>query len=397
MAKIQIFTKHFALFFFIFRGFLIINGQDTFAVMINIKFVFLILTMIFLILAYRICVKIYSFFEHGQNHYVQKFRNFLHQGGLHLQQKEFLYLRLMLMLYLMLVCLPYILSILAFSSNYLPKFQHIIYGGITIFNFNIVPIRLLNALIIMLIMMLISNWMARYSSSTLFAKYEIDRRHTFSMIIKYLGMLVSLILFVTILGISLEHLSMILGLFSFGVGIGMQSILIDLMAGLIVLMHKPIRINDYVSLSLENASVTGHIQKILLLSTQIITDDQSVMHVRNSNILKGNLENHSLFNQISKCFIPFSLSNVNDFEKAKAIILNIVRNKPEINQTGNYEPEVILDSTNAREYEAFVVINVSFYINQIETKQFVLDDVIKKIIQALTKEEISFSLVHHHD
>jgi small-conductance mechanosensitive channel len=187
---------------------------------------------------------------------------------------------------------------------------------------------------------------------------------------------------------------MIIGFFSLGIGIGMQSIAIDLISGLIVLAHKPIRINDYVSLSMDSSTITGHIQKILLLSTQIITDDQSVVHVRNANLLKANLENHTLFNQITKCFIPFSLSEVTDFEKAKAIILNVVKKKNEIVQSGASGPVVLLDSTNAKDYESSVVINLLFYMKNIELKQYVIDDIMKSIRQEFQKKGVKYMMFH---
>lgn len=396
MTNIHSSVIYVAIFFHFYRLTFIIIGHDIMAVMITLKVAFFMIFVGLVFIFHHVLYRIHYFFEFGKSKYAQRVRVFLSKGDIYLQQKEFMYLRFLLMVYILVVLLPYFLTLNAFSSNYLLKYEHLIYDGIGVVNFTIVPIRLLNGLILFLLMMIASKWLGKYSSITLFAKYDIDRRHTLSMIIKYFSLLLAGLLFIMVLGISLEHLSMIIGFFSFGVGIGMQSILIDLISGLVVLMHKPIRINDYVTLSIENFSVTGHIQKILLLSTQIITDDQSVIHVRNSNILRGNLENHSLFNQISKCFIPFSLSNVNDFEKAKVLILNVVKNKPEINQTGAYEPVVILDSTNARDYVSSVVINVSFHINQIEKKQYVIDDVMKKIILAFKTEGISFVVLHHN-
>jgi potassium efflux system protein len=372
----------------------IVIGQDVFAVNLSAKIFIFSFCILLAFLFSQLFIKIFSNLEQGAGRFVKYFRYILNLGGANLQQKEFAYFKILLTIYFVVLGIPLFMRAMEVPSSYLIQFNQYIYDGFDVFYFKLIPIRLLNAITLFSFVIFIAKWSSKYTSRTIFAKYDSDRRSTLSLIVKYIGFSLAFMIAIGILGISLENLSMIIGFFSLGIGIGMQSIAIDLISGLIVLAHKPIRINDYVSLSMDSSTITGHIQKILLLSTQIITDDQSVVHVRNANLLKANLENHTLFNQITKCFIPFSLSEVTDFEKAKAIILNVVKKKNEIVQSGASGPVVLLDSTNAKDYESSVVINLLFYMKNIELKQYVIDDIMKSIRQEFQKKGVKYMMFH---
>ena len=376
------------------RIYALVIGHDVLAVNLSAK-IFLLLFCFFLASIFtHVFKKFFLNLEQGDGRFVKYLRHVLNLGGANLQQKEFAYFKISLMIYFMVLGIELFIKVMDVPSSYLIQFDHYIYDGFNILNFKLIPIRLLNAITLFVLFILGAKWTSKYMSRTTFAKYDSDRRSTLSLIVKYIGYLFAVVFAVGVLGISLENLSMIIGYFSLGIGIGMQSIVFDLISGLIILAHKPIRINDYVTLSMESNSITGHVQKILLLSTQIITDDQSVMHVRNANLLKGNLENHTLFNQITKCFIPFALSEVTDFEKAKAIILNVVKKKDEIVQSGTNGPLVLLDSTNAKDYESSVVINLLFYMKDIELKQYVIDNIMKNIRQEFEKKGVKYIMFH---
>src|SRR5207302_4028048 len=85
----------------------------------------------------------------------------------------------------------------------------------------------------------------------------------------------------------LERIGMVLAALGVGLGFGLQEIVSNFVCGIILLLERPIRIGDVVTV----ASTTGKVDRINIRATTIINGDNQSMIVPNREFITGNLVN----------------------------------------------------------------------------------------------------------
>jgi len=149
----------------------------------------------------------------------------------------------------------------------------------------------------------------------------------------YLIILLTFFVALRTIGINLSSLTVILGALSVGVGFGLQNIVSNFIAGIILMLENSIRVGDYIEIS---DDIKGVVEDIQIRSTTILTNDHIEVVVPNQTLFQSNVVNWTLTERVRRFRIPFSVAYGTDLDKVEKVILealeksdlNYVRDNP---------------------------------------------------------------------
>ncbi|MGW8178644.1 MAG: mechanosensitive ion channel family protein, partial [bacterium] len=125
--------------------------------------------------------------------------------------------------------------------------------NLTIFTLNQSPITVGSVLIFFIALscvILLANLIGLLLRKKLLPMLKVDEGTIYNLerLTKYTIILVGAIVCFQFVGIDLSGLAVILGLFSVGIGFGLQNITSNFVAGLILLFERPIKVGDRITI-----------------------------------------------------------------------------------------------------------------------------------------------------
>jgi small-conductance mechanosensitive channel len=201
------------------------------------------------------------------------------------------------------------------------KIKEFILSPLFIFNERAISIfslfkAILYVVIGFLLGVLYKRWMLRVTKR--FKDMSMMSIRLMSNIGYYLIILVFLIVSISSLGIDMTSLSLIAGALSIGIGFGLQTVVSNLIAGIILMFERTIRIGDVVEIS---DVLTGTVTDMRIRSTTVKTFDNIDIVVPNSSFIQNNVINLTLEDRIRRMHIPFSVAYGSDISEVKSIVL----------------------------------------------------------------------------
>lgn len=119
------------------------------------------------------------------------------------------------------------------------------------------------------------------------------RRFSVGSLVRYAVIILVLLFFLTIIGIDLSAIGVLLGVLGIGVGFGLQDIVSNFFAGLVIISSRPVKENDRIVLN----GYEGTIKHIRMLSTVVTTLDNENIIFPNSKIVNDYIFNYSYENR----------------------------------------------------------------------------------------------------
>ena len=113
------------------------------------------------------------------------------------------------------------------------------------------------------------------------------------------------------LGMNLSSLAVIAGGLSVGIGFGMQTIVNNLISGLILIFSRALQVGDVV----EVGGVLGKIKKITMRATVVETYDSATIYVPNSEFMSGHLTNWTSNNRTRRMALKIGVAYGSDTNK----------------------------------------------------------------------------------
>ncbi len=136
---------------------------------------------------------------------------------------------------------------------------------------------------------LFTRGMQRWLTNSYLPHTDLDSglRNSIVTGVGYLGFMVAAAIALSVLGLSLEKVTIVAGALSVGIGFGLQSIVNNFVSGLILLWERGIRVGDWIVVGDEQ----GLVKRINVRATEIETFDRSVLIVPNSSLVSGAVKN----------------------------------------------------------------------------------------------------------
>ena len=107
-----------------------------------------------------------------------------------------------------------------------------------------------------------------------------------------------------LVGVPLSHLAIIFSALSVGIGFGLQTMVNNLVSGLILLGERSIRVGDFIDLP---SGEQGMVEDISMRSTRIRTPDGTLVLVPNSVLVEGSVRNLSALDAAHRQRFDFSV------------------------------------------------------------------------------------------
>ena len=155
---------------------------------------------------------------------------------------------------------------------------------------------------------------------------------------RYLVLAVGLLAGLSAVHLGLEKIGVVLAALGVGLGFGLQEIVSNFVSGIILLLERPIRVGDLVTV----ASMTGRVDRINIRATTIINGDNQSMIVPNREFITGNLVNWTHTDKIVRVAIKLNVALGTDPDRVTDLLLAIAHDDPDV--LNNPVPVALLDS-----------------------------------------------------
>ncbi len=214
-----------------------------------------------------------------------------------------------------------VLKIWGLSDTTLLELRDVITGGFEIGTVNIVPVKMIAALLSFAVMLSIIGWIKRRMDKSWLKRSRMDRGSKEAMIslTGYLGVAIGFLIAISIAGVELANMALIAGALSVGIGFGLQNIVNNFVSGVILLFERPIKTGDWIVVG----STEGYVKKISIRSTQIQTFDRSDVIVPNSELISGQVTNWMFRDSLGRVVLPVGVAYGTDTELVKSILIDI--------------------------------------------------------------------------
>ncbi len=164
---------------------------------------------------------------------------------------------------------------------------------------------------------------------------EVGQQYAIAKVISYLLFALGLIVGLQSLGLNLSSLVVVGGALGIGVGLGLQAIVSNFVAGLILLLEQPIKLGDRI----EVGNTYGDVVRLRGRSTWIRTNDNLVIIVPNSEFIDQRVTNWTANDRRVRIALPVGVSYNSNPKVVREVILAIAQSHPDV--LADPEPEVI--------------------------------------------------------
>src|SRR5439155_2701968 len=179
----------------------------------------------------------------------------------------------------------------------------------------------LGALIIFVVGLVVARWLGEMADRRMARKAVEPPMRTLAVrALRIVVMLFALVLALDKFGFQIAPLVAGIGVAGLGVGLALQGVLGNLVAGLTIIFTKPFRVGEYVEL----LSVRGDVSKIELFSTTLIHPDRSRVVVPNRRIVGEILHNYGTMRQLH---LAVAVPHDADLAKVLAAVGDVVSRK----------------------------------------------------------------------
>jgi small-conductance mechanosensitive channel len=179
----------------------------------------------------------------------------------------------------------------------------------------------------------------------------------------YIIILIFLFSAISALGINLRSLSLIAGALSIGIGFGLQTVVSNLIAGIIIMFERTIRIGDVIEIS---DTLSGTVTDMRIRSTTVKTFDNIDVIVPNSSFIQNNVVNLTLEDKIRRLHIPFGVAYGSEIDDVKKVILDALNKSAlvYIRDDEDKKPEIRMKLMNSSSVDLELVVWVDRAIAQ---------------------------------
>lgn len=176
-------------------------------------------------------------------------------------------------------------------------------------------------------------------------------------------------------GIPVQQITLIIGALGVGVGFGLQTLVNNLVSGLIIAFEKPVNVDDLIEIS----GQSGKVKSIGFRSSVIATADGADLIMPNGDLLNSHVINWTLGGMRKRVHIRVEVQYGTDLEKVRTLLLDSMELDDQILK--NPAPDIQFGEVSAQ----FVALEIYFWVKTIKDSGQVKSNLIatiNKIFQA---------------
>jgi len=198
----------------------------------------------------------------------------------------------------------------------------------SLFEVNETPVTLLGLIRVMIIIFI--AWaISRGARGAI--KHLADRRsgvsqssiYALSRVIHYVLLSLGTVIGLSSIGVDFTKFALLASALSIGIGFGLQTLVSNFVAGLIILFEKSMKVGDFVELE---SGITGEVREINMRSTLVTTNDNVDILVPNSEFVSKSVINWTMRDAYRRVRVPFGVAYGSDKETVKKAVLEAADN-----------------------------------------------------------------------
>ncbi|MGC1854889.1 MAG: mechanosensitive ion channel domain-containing protein [Candidatus Aquirickettsiella sp.] len=258
----------------------------------------------------------------------------------------------------------------------LSKKLFIIASTATVTGFTIVQLAIL-----MVILTWITHWSREFAYRWLFAHTkDLGLRNSLAIFTQYTLIAIGILVGLNILGLTLGNIGVILGAFSFGVGLGLRDLFNNFFTGIFLLIERPVKVGDWVTVG----NYDGQVSHIGGRSITITTNDRQELLVPNADIFSKNFINWTHRDSVVRALVTVKTNRKDNPQGIRDIILEVLATVPKI--LTNPKPEVYFKEID----QILLEFKVEYYVdlNHISSRSSVRSHFLFSLSERFTKEGI---------
>lgn len=146
-------------------------------------------------------------------------------------------------------------------------------------------------------------------------------RYAISTILRYLLILIGVMIAFSAVGIGWSKMQWLAAALTFGLAFGLQEIFANFISGLILLMERPMRVGDIVTVG----DVSGTVTRIRMRATTILDFARKELVVPNKEFITGRIVNWTLSDPVLRLDLNVGIAYGSDIAKARRTLMKIAR------------------------------------------------------------------------
>ncbi|MBF0118333.1 MAG: mechanosensitive ion channel [Desulfobacterales bacterium] len=237
------------------------------------------------------------------------------------------------------------------ALNEIPLYSTVLSNGKVEF---VTVSHLLSSAFFFFIIILILKHLPGIFELTLFHAMKIDSGAQYALltISRYVFFIIGIIISLSFLKVDLGKLAWLVAAISVGIGFGLQEIFANFISGIIILIERPIKIGDRITIG----NISGDITNINIRSTTVLNFDRQEILIPNKDFITKEVVNWTLNDKILRVVIKIGVAYGTDIDKVKNIIWTIIQDQKEILKKP--EPDIIFMNHGASslDFEIYVYI-----------------------------------------
>jgi small-conductance mechanosensitive channel len=196
-------------------------------------------------------------------------------------------------------------------------------SGIQIGNFTLSLGNLLAAVVVLLVGVFLTNVVRRWLTRRVLPNTRLDSgaRNSVAAGTSYIGVGLALLFAVSALGLDFSNLALVAGALSLGIGFGLQNVVQNFAAGVLLLIERPVKVGDWIVVG----ATEGTVKRISVRSTEIETFNRQSVIVPNSDLISLPVTNWTHKNRLARVIISVRAAYGSDTERVADILLRCAR------------------------------------------------------------------------
>jgi small-conductance mechanosensitive channel len=203
-------------------------------------------------------------------------------------------------------------------------------------------------------------------------------RQTIDAGLNYAGVIIAILIGVAALGIDFTNLAIVLGALSVGIGLGLQNIANNVISGVILLLERPVKPGDWISVN----GHEGFVRRINIRATEIETFQRTHVIVPNSLFLQNPVINRTYSDTSSRIEIPVTVGLGTDVARMEALLRETALGHARVLRVPAPIVRFVRLLPTGLEFELFV------FVSQLADRVVVTNDLNREILARLIEEKI---------
>lgn len=211
----------------------------------------------------------------------------------------------------------------------------------------------------------LTRWTREFAYRWLFAELkDLGLRNSLSLITQYTAIFIGIIITLYVAGVTLTLLQWAFGIFSFGIGFGLRDIFNNFVTGILLLLERPVKIGDWVTVG----DYEGQVTHLGARSITVNTEDHQELMVPNNDLFTKHFVNWTRHDSIVRVIVPVAVNRRDDPFKVRELILDVITTIPKI--LNSPKPEVYFKETDRMllEFKVEYYVDITQIISRAEVR-----------------------------